>query len=63
MLYHVPSVSVGYCALMRLKIKLTKSGTYSVPSLSIKELRRLSKMKRRRWELTRDEKSIILEAE
>ena len=48
---------------MRLKIRKAKSGTYYVPSLSIKDLRLLSKMNRRRWELTKDEKSIILEAE
>ena len=48
---------------MRLKIRKSKSGTYYVPSLSIKDLRKLSKKNRRRWELTKDEKSIILEAE
>jgi len=48
---------------MRLKIRKAKSGTYYVPSLSIKDLRLLSKMNRRRWELTKDEQNIILEAE
>jgi len=47
---------------MRLKIRKAKSGTYYVPSLSIKELRVLSKKKTRRWELSKDEKNIYLEA-
>jgi hypothetical protein len=47
---------------MRLKIRKTKSGTYYIPSLSIKELRRLSKMNKRKWELSKDGKNIYLDA-
>jgi hypothetical protein len=49
--------------LMRLKIRKTKSGTYYIPSLSIRELKRLAKKDRRRWELSKDGKNIYLDAE
>ena len=48
---------------MRLKIRKTKSGTYYIPSISIRELRDLSKKNKRRWSLSNDEKNIYLEAE
>ena len=48
---------------MRLKIRKTKSGTYYIPSLSIRELRELSKKQRRRWSLSKDEKSLFIEGE
>ena len=48
---------------MRLKIRKTKSGTYYIPSISIKELRNLSNKKKKRWTLSKDEKNIYLEGE
>ena len=46
---------------MRLKIRKTKSGTYYIPSLSIKELRTLSKKQKRRWTLSKNEQNLIIE--
>ena len=48
---------------LRLKIRKTKSGTYYVSSISIKHLRELASKPRRRWNLSKDEKNIYLEAE
>jgi hypothetical protein len=48
---------------MRLKIRKTASGTYYIPSISIKQLKKLSKLERKRWILSKDEKSIFIEAE
>jgi len=48
---------------MRLKIRKTASGTYYIPSLSIKQLRTLSKTHKRRWRITKNEKTLILEGE
>jgi len=50
-------------ANLRLKISKKTSGTYQIQSLSIKQLRELSKMKQRRWNLSKDGKSLNLEAE
>jgi len=52
--------------LMRVRLKITKksSGTYAVESLSIKQIREISKLKdRRRWDISRDGLNIYLEAE
>lgn len=48
---------------LRLKIRKTKSGTYYIPSLSIKQLRTLSKTHKRRWRITKNEKTLVLEGE
>jgi len=48
---------------MRLKIRKTKSGTYYIPSLSIKELKRLAEKEKRRWYLSKDGKNIYLDGE
>ncbi len=50
-------------ASMRLKIRKTESGTYYIPSLSIRKLRELTKLNRKRWSLSKDGKNIYLEAE
>ena len=47
---------------LKLRIKKSKSGTYYVPSLSMKVLRLISKKKIRAWELSEDEKYIYLYA-
>jgi len=50
---------------MRLKItKKNPSGTYAIESLSIKQLRELRQLKKkRRWELSKNGMNIYLEAE
>ena len=48
---------------MRLKIRKTASGTYYIPSLSIKQLRDMSTKQKRRWTLNKDQKNLYLEAE
>ena len=48
---------------MRLKIRKTKSGTYYIPSISIRELRKLAEKNRRKWNLSKDEENLYLEAE
>jgi|GEM_PF-2237171 len=48
---------------LRLKIDKTQSGTYYIPSLSIKKLRTLSKAYKRRWRLTKNGKTLVLEGE
>ena len=48
---------------LRLKIGKTASGTYYIPSLSIKKLRELSKQHKRRWSLSNDGETIILKGE
>jgi len=48
---------------LRLKIRKSKSGTYYIPSISIKQLRTLSKTNKRRWRLTKNEKTLVLEGE
>lgn len=58
---HVPLV-----VLMRMRLKITKkqSGTYTRESLSIKQLRELNKLKKkRRWEISKNGMNIYLEAE
>ena len=40
--------------MIRLKIRKTKSGTYYIPSLSIKQLQKLSKKHKRRWALSKN---------
>ena len=47
--------------MMRLKIRKTKSGTYYIPSLSIKQLQKLSKKQKRRWTLSKNGENLILE--
>jgi len=46
---------------MRLKIRKTASGTYYIPSLSIKQLRTLSKTHKRRWRISKNEKTLTPE--
>lgn len=46
---------------MRLKLRKTNSGTYYVPSLSLLELKRLASLRNRKWSLSKDGLSIILE--
>lgn len=48
---------------MELKIKKTMKGTYSVPSFSMKELRKLNALKNhsRKWSLAKDESRLFLE--
>jgi chorismate-pyruvate lyase len=53
----------GYMEPMRLKIRKTASGTYYIPSLSIKQLRALSKTYKRRWRISKNEQTLILEGE
>jgi len=48
---------------MKLKIRKTASGTYYMPSISIKQLRDMSTKQKRRWTLSKDQKNIYLEAE
>jgi len=49
---------------LRLKIRKTASGTYYIPSLSIKQLRQLNELKnKRRWEISKNGMNIYLEAE
>jgi len=48
---------------MRLKIRKTPSGTYYIPSLSIKLLRDMSTKQKRRWTLSKDQQNLPLEAE
>ncbi len=48
---------------MRLKIRKTKSGTYYIPSISIRELEKLSKLKKRRWTLSKNKENLFIEAE
>ena len=48
---------------MRLKIRKTKSGTYYIPSISIRELNKLAEKPRRRWSLSKDRENLYLEAE
>ncbi|MCW4048995.1 MAG: hypothetical protein NWE89_04585 [Candidatus Bathyarchaeota archaeon] len=49
---------------LRLRIKKTRSGTYYITSLSIKELRKMDKIHLRRWRYhkTKNEEYLILEA-
>ena len=49
--------------MMRLKIRKTKSGTYYIPSLSIKQLQKLSKKQKRRWTLSKNGENLIIEGE
>lgn len=44
---------------MRLKIRKTASGTYYIPSLSIKQLRKLTKKQKRHWTLSKNNKKKI----
>jgi len=53
----------GLMHSMGLKIKKSPRGTYHIPSLSIKKLRELAKMGKHRWTLSKDEKSLYIEAE
>lgn len=48
---------------MRLKIRKTASGTYYIPSLSIKQLKAMSTNQKRRWTLSKDQQNLYLEAE
>ena len=49
---------------MRLKITKKPSGTYAIESISIKQLRKLNELKKkRRWELSKNGMNIYLEAE
>jgi len=48
---------------VRVKIRKTKSGTYYIPSLSIKELRKLAKKGKKKWYLSKDQKNLYLDAE
>jgi hypothetical protein len=48
---------------LRLKIRKTASGTYYIPSLSKKQLRTLSKTYKRRWKISKNEQTLILEGE
>jgi hypothetical protein len=48
---------------MRLKIRKTASGTYYIPSISIKQLRDMSTNQKRRWTLSKDQRNLYLEAE
>ena len=44
-----------------LKISKTASGTYYIPSLSIKKLKQLSTCYLRRWRISKNGKTLILE--
>jgi len=49
---------------VRLKIKQKQSGTYAIESLSIKQIREINKLtKKRRWFISKDGLNIYLEAE
>ena len=49
--------------IIRLKIRKTASGTYYIPSISIRQLRELSKLNRKRWSLSKDGLNLLIEAE
>ena len=52
--------------LVKIRLKITKkqSGTYTIESLSIKQLRQLNELKKkRRWELSKNGMNLYLEAE
>ena len=49
--------------LLRVKIRKTMSGTYYIPSISMKKLRDMSTKNKKRWTLSKDEKNLYLEAE
>ncbi len=48
---------------MRAKIRKTRSGTYYIPSISMKQLKDMSTKQKRRWTLSKNQKNIYLEAE
>ena len=48
---------------MRLKIRKTKSGTYYIPSLSIKQINKLAKKYKRRWSLQENKSGLYLKLE
>jgi len=49
---------------IRLKITKNQSGTYTIKSLPIKQLRQLNELtNKRRWELSKNEMNLYLEAE
>jgi hypothetical protein len=51
---------------MRVRLKIVKktSGTYAIESLSIKKIRELNKLKKkRRWEISKNGMNIYLSAE
>ena len=49
---------------MRLKITNKASGAYAIESISIKQLRKISELKKkRRWEISKNGMNIHLEAE
>jgi len=48
---------------LRLTIKKSRNGTYFIQSMKMKELRRISKRHKRRWRLSDNEETLILEGE
>jgi len=48
---------------LRLTIKKSKNGTYFIQSIRMKELRRISDRHKRRWRLSDNEETLILEGE
>ena len=48
---------------MRLKISKTQSGTYYIPSLSIKQIKKLATKHKRRWSLQENKNGYFLKLE
>jgi hypothetical protein len=48
---------------MRLKISKTQSGTYYIPSLSIKQIKKLAEKYKRRWSLKENKSGLYLKLE
>ena len=48
---------------LKLTIKKSKNGTYFIQSIRMKELRKISDKHKRRWSLSENEETLILEGE
>ena len=48
---------------LRLTIKKSSKGTYFIQSIRMKELRRIDRRYKKRWRLSDDEETLILESE
>lgn len=48
---------------LRLTIKKSSKGTYFIQSMRMKDLRRIAKRHKKRWRLSDNEETLILEGE
>ena len=48
---------------LRLTIKKSSRGTYFIQSMRMKDLRRIAKRHKKRWRLSDNEETLILEGE